>query len=352
MNEPAQIININDYEETARRKLDPAAFAFIAGGAWDEITLRENVRAFQGHKLRPRVLVDISSVDTATEMLGTPVSMPVALAPAAFQGLAHPEAEIAPTGAAASRNVIFTLAAMSSCSLEEVAASAPGPRWFQLYVHKDRDVSKDLLQRASGSGFEAVMVTVDAPIAGYRERELRSGFTLPPGGMGSFADIDPGGRALIPFITSLHDQSLTWDDLGWIRSAAGLPLIVKGILTGEDAGLAVEHGADAIVVSNHGGRQLDNVPASIDVLEEVVDATQGRVEVYLDGGVRRGTDVVAALALGARGVLLCRPYLFAMAADGRRGIETMLDILQDEIRRAMGLLGAASPDKITRSHVN
>jgi isopentenyl diphosphate isomerase/L-lactate dehydrogenase-like FMN-dependent dehydrogenase len=346
-----EILNLEEFESIARERMEQSAFDFFAGGAWGEVTLRENIAAIRRRRLRPRVLVDVSTISTATEMLGSPVSMPVALAPAALQRLCHPDGELAVARAAEAAQVPFCVATMSSCSVEEVRAAASGSLWFQLYVHKDRSISRALVERAVESRYDAIVLTVDAPVAAYRERELRSGFRFPDAGFGNLKSVRTGGEELIPLFTEMQDQSLTWDDLAWLRSITELPLVTKGILTGEDAELAVEAGASGVVVSNHGGRQLDVVPASIDVLEEVVEAVADRAEVYLDGGIRRGTDVLVAIALGARGVLVGRPYLFALAAGGQEGVSRALRLLAAEIRTAMALLGAPSVESIGRSHV-
>lgn len=346
-----QALNLEDFEALAKERMEPADFDFVSGGAWDEVTLSDNRAAFTRYRLRPRVLNGIDSVDTGTSILGTPVSMPVGFAPVGFQGLAHSDAEVATATVAAKEGALFVLAAMSSRSLEEVAESPPGPRWFQLYVHKDRGISKDLLHRAAESGYKAVVLTVDAPVAAFRERELRSGFKLPMSGFGNFSHVDAGGKSLISLITSLHDASLTWEDISWIRSVSGLPVVVKGILCAEDAQLAVEHGVSAVIVSNHGGRQLDHTDASIDALEEVVQTVAGDIEVYVDGGVRRGTDVVTALALGADAAFIGRPYLYALAVAGEQGVRKCIELLRTELITALFLLGVGRIEDIARQHV-
>jgi len=330
--------------------MEPGAFSYVAGGACDEITLDENRAAFRRRRLRPRVLVDVATVDLATTLLGTRVAFPVALAPTARQRLAHPDGEQAVARAATAAGVLQCVSTMSSCSLEEIAAAAAGPRWFQLYVHKDRSVSRALVERAAAADYSAIVLTVDFPVAGYRERERRTGFALEPGGLGNFPDLGHG-EAFLPLLTALHDQGLTWRDVAWLRGLSPLPLVLKGILTAEDARLAIEHGAAGVVVSNHGGRQLDRSPATIDVLEEVVEAVAGRGEVYLDGGVRRGTDVLTAVALGARAVFVGRPHFFALAAGGEAGVSTMLGLLRDETENAMQLLGTPRIADVRRAHV-
>jgi isopentenyl diphosphate isomerase/L-lactate dehydrogenase-like FMN-dependent dehydrogenase len=297
------------------------------------------------------VLVDVRRIDTATTMLGTPVAMPVGLAPVAMQSLAHADGEVAVARAAARASVVQVLSTMSSRSLEAVAGAPAGPRWFQLYVHKDRGVSAELVRRAATAGYTALVLTVDLPVPGYRDREMRVHFEVPEGErLGNFAALVAGGRELIPLIAGMHDQGVTWTDLAWLRSLSALPLVVKGILTAEDARLAVEHGAAAVVVSNHGGRQLDGVLASIEALPEVVQAVGGRAEVYVDGGIRRGRDVLVALALGARAVLIGRPYLFALAAGGEAGVTRALELLHAELHVGMQLLGTPAIADITPAH--
>ena len=348
MTEP---VRLDDFEELARARLEPGAYDYYAGGAWDEVTLRDNVDAFGRYRLRPRVLRDVSAIDLRSEMLGTAVGMPVGLAPTALQTLAHPEGEVATARAAAAAEAMMCLSTIAGRSLEDVA-TAGGPRWMQLYVFTDRDLSAQLVKRAEIAGYEAIVLTADLPVAGYRERDLRNHFVIPSShGLGNFTGIDTSGQELLPFISSLNDASLTWDDVDWVRSLTSLPVLVKGILTAEDALLAVERGAAGIFVSNHGGRQLDRAPATIDVLEEVVDAVADRAEVYLDGGVRRGTDVLVALALGATGVFSGRPYLWALAAGGQAGVASALGLLRAEIVTAMALLGAPNVAAIERSHV-
>jgi isopentenyl diphosphate isomerase/L-lactate dehydrogenase-like FMN-dependent dehydrogenase len=345
-------VALEDFEALARGRLDPGAYAYIAGGSWDERTLRANRERFARWALRPRVLVDVSHVDPATTLLGVPVALPVGLAPVAFPGLAHPEAEAAVARAAGPAGVLQCVATLGTRSLEEVAAAAAGPRWFQLYVHRDRARAADLVRRAEAAGYGAIVLTVDLPEPGYRERELRRRYHVPPGTpLGNFAGLDPGATELIAFISSLQDQSLSWSDVAWVRGLSRLPLVVKGVLTAEDAALAVEHGAAGVVVSNHGGRQLDGAPATIDVLEEVVQAVAGRAEVYLDGGVRRGTDALVARALGAQAVFVGRPWVYALAAGGAAGVARMIALLCAELTTAMRLLGVTTMAQIQRAHV-
>jgi 4-hydroxymandelate oxidase len=348
------VVNLAGFESLARAAMEPAAFDYVAGGAWDEVTLAENEAAWTRRRFRPRVLVDVSRVDPSTTLLGMPVALPIAIAPMAAHGLAHADAELATARAGAAAGVPFTLSTMSTMSIEEVAAAAPaGTNWFQLYTQADPGRTRELVERAAAAGYSAIVLTVDLPRIGYRERDRRSGFALPP--LGNFRDEPPthGGRARDGF-DRLDDQAaagLTWSDLGTIRSWSGLPLVLKGILTAEDAILAVEHGADALIVSNHGARQLDRGPAALDALEEVVAAAAGRTEVWVDGGVRRGLDIAIAIALGARGVLVGRPILWAVAAGGQAGVERALAILGEEFEIALALLGAPTPAALTPAHL-
>ena len=297
------------------------------------------------------MLSGVSAADTATKMLGAPVSMPVGLAPAALQRLAHPEGELAAARAAARAGAIFCLSTLSSYSIEDVAQATSGDWWFQLYVQKDRGISAELVRRAAWAGCRAIVLTVDVPIPGYRERELRGGVRLPDHRPGNLDGRSLQDESLLGHIARSFDSSLSWGDVGWVRSLCPLPLVIKGILTAEDALLAAEHGASAIVVSNHGGRQLDRSPASLDVLEEVAGAVGDRVEIYLDGGVRRGSDVLIALALGATAVFVGRPYLFALAAGGEEGVLRALSLVAAELENAMVLLGIPDLGSLSRSHV-
>ena len=333
-------VNVWDYERLAEERLDANALAYFAGGSGDEVTLRENVEAFARRKLRPRVLVDVGGVTTETTVLGTPVSMPVLIAPLALQRMAHPDGEVATARAAAAAGTILCLSTAATARPADVAAAAPGARqWFQVYVFEDRAITEDLVAEAVDSGYAALVVTVDAPFLGRRERDLRVDFKIPEG-LTPCGDIFGEG----------FDTALSWRDLEWL-AGYGLPVVVKGILTAEDARLACEHGAAAVVVSNHGGRQLDGVQASVDALEEVVDAVDGRIEVLLDGGIRRGTDVLKALALGARAVMIGRAMVWGLAAGGEAGVTDVLRLLREEIRLGLALLGCCSPADVSRAHV-
>jgi isopentenyl diphosphate isomerase/L-lactate dehydrogenase-like FMN-dependent dehydrogenase len=346
------LLNVGDYEREAERVLDPGAFGYFAGGAGDELTLRDNVGAFSRWRLRPRVLVDVGGVTTATTVLGREVSMPLLVAPTAFQRLAHPDGEVATARAAAEVGTVMCQSTLSSVTPAELAAAAPDARlWFQLYWSSDRGFTAELLAAVAEAGFEAVLFTVDFPAAGRRERDLRAAFTLPE----DLATPNiPGSLRRRDFHAALGeivDPTLTWRDLEWLREACSLPILLKGILSAEDAVLAAEHGAAGVIVSNHGGRQLDGVAAALDALPEVVEAVGDRVEVLLDGGVRRGTDVLKALALGARAVLVGRPPVWGLAVGGEQGVREVLELLRAEIALGLTQLGCRSPAEVTRAHV-
>ena len=352
-----RIVRLADFQAIAAERMDPAAFDYVAGGAWDEQSLREAPEAWARRRLRPRVLVDVAEVDPATTLLGTPVRLPVAIAPMAAQGLAHPDAERAVAAAAASAGIPIIVSTMSTCSLEEIAAAAPGAiRWFQLYAQADPRRTRWLVERAEAAGYGAIVVTVDLPVLGYRERDLRSGFELPLT-LGNFVDEPPShtphgaSGSGYDILSADLDRGLTWPGIDAIRSSTSLPVVLKGILTAEDARLAAERGVAGIVVSSHGARQLDRTVATADALEPIVDAVAGRTEVWVDGGIRRGLDVVTALALGARGVLVGRPVFWALAAAGRAGVDRALEILRTETVLALALLGAPTPGDLRRDHV-
>ena len=333
-------INVWDYERIADEKLDANAHAYFVGGAGDEVTLRDNLAAFARRRLRPRVLVDVESVSTATTVLDTEVGLPVLLAPLALQRLAHPEGEQATARAAAAAGTIMCLSSAATARPAEVAAVAPDvPRWFQVYVFRPRSITEALIDEAVEHGYSALVLTADTPYLGRRERDIRVDFKIPEE-LTLQVDLFGGG----------FDATLSWRDLEWL-AGYGLPVVVKGILTAEDARIACEHGAAAIVVSNHGGRQLDGVPASLDALEEVVEAVAGRAEVLVDGGVRRGTDVLKALALGARAVMIGRAMLWGLAVAGEEGVSDVLRLLREEIELGLALLGCASPADVSRAHV-
>lgn len=345
------VASLADFEAEARARVSEAVVEYVARGSWDEVTLAENLEAFRRRRFRQRVLVETSSVDVSTTVLGFPVAVPFGIAPMALMGLLHPEGEVAMARAAATAGAVMCPSTVSSRPLEDVATAAdgPGPRWFQLYMHRDRGFSRSLVERATAAGYAAIVLTVDLPVMGYRDAEIRR--AVPLGGTyGNFAGLGLEGADLDDLIDTRH-ATLTWDDLAEIASWSDVPLVVKGVLVGDDARLAVDCGAAAVVVSNHGGRQLDRTPASLDALPEVVAAVTGRAEVYLDGGVRRGTDVVTAIALGARAVFVGRPMAWALAVAGEPGVARAIEILRAETEAAMALLGTPSLAAITRAHL-
>jgi 4-hydroxymandelate oxidase len=343
-------VNLSELELLARERLPQMVYDYYAGGANDEITVDDNRRAWESVRLRPRVLVDVGNVDCSTEVLGRRVSMPVFTAPCGFNGLAHPEGERAVARAATGAGVVQVVSTVATTSLEDVATAAPGgSRWFQLYCYRDREVTRSLVQRAEQAGYEALCVTVDVPFLGRRERELRTGFHLPPGV--TLANLEPYAvaemaaaerdSALRRYVNALWDPTLDWNAVDWLRSITKLPLVLKGILTSEDARRAAEHGAAAVVVSNHGGRQLDGSVSTVCALRDVMEAGNDHLEVLVDGGIRRGSHVVAALAMGARAVLIGRPYLWGLAVDGEEGVRRVLEDFRNELVLAMALCGRA-----------
>jgi len=347
-------VNLRDLAALAAERLDPGPLGYFAGGAGDERTLADNEAAFARHRLLPRVLVDVSATTTATTVLGTAVSMPVLVAPTALHRMAHPDGEPGTARAAAAAGTVMAVSTLATCTPRELAEAAPGaPRWLQVYALRDRGVTRALVSEAIDCGYEALVLTVDAPRAGRRERDARTGFVVPPHidmpGVTAAAGHSSG---LTPAeLLSLVDPSLVWRDLELLAAEVDLPVLVKGIHAAADARLAVEHGAAGVIVSNHGGRQLDNVPASIDMLEPVAQEVADEVEVFVDGGVRRGTDVLVALALGARAVLVGRPVLWGLACDGEAGVRWVLETLRAELELALTLLGAPSPADVTRAHL-
>jgi isopentenyl diphosphate isomerase/L-lactate dehydrogenase-like FMN-dependent dehydrogenase len=346
-------INVADFERLAAEKLDEGTLGYFAGGAGDELTLRENVEAWRRWRLRPRVLVDVSEVTTATEVLGGPVSMPILVAPVAYQRLVDPEGELGMARAAAGAGTVMCLSTLATLRPSELTAAPPGRRWFQLYCFRDEAVTRALMDEAIAAGFEAIVVTVDAPRGGNRERDRRTGFKIPADlGVPSVTAAIGGERAVtIEETFALMTPALGWTDLEQLAAESELPVLVKGLLTAEDAELAVAHGAAGIVVSNHGGRQLDRAQATADALPEVVDAVAGRATVLVDGGIRRGVDVAIALALGADAVLVGRPPLWGLAAAGAEGAAQVLDLLREELELALALCGCTSPVQLSRAHV-
>lgn len=357
--EPTPPSGCDRLEAEAARLLPRMVYEYYAGGAGDETTLRDNRAAFERVKLKPRMLVGVDRVSLATAALGIDLPMPVAIAPMAYQRLAHPDGELATARAAGAVGIPMTLSTMATASVEEVAAVATAPLWFQLYVWRDRGATKALVERAEAAGARALVITVDAPRLGTRRRDVDNVFALPPnvrlGNLEGLGVADPPptseGSQLAAHFTLLNDAALSWRDLEWFRSITRLPIVLKGVLTAEDALLAAQHGANAVVVSNHGGRQLDGVVATLDALPEVADAVGDRIEVWVDGGVRSGVDVFRALALGARLVLFGRPVLWALAVGGEERVAALLRCLRDEIEEALVLCGCRAPSEVTRAHV-
>ncbi len=330
-------LSLRELEEEARRRLDPAVYDFFAGGAEDEVTVRANETAFAQIGLVPRVLRGVRTRELAVTLLGRRAAQPVVIAPTAFHRLAHPDGELATARAAAKAGVIMILSMASTVPVEEIAASG-ADLWFQLYVQPDLGFTQSIVRRAEAAGCAALVVSVDSPVFGRRERDLRNGFLdLPPG----LACAHMDGRAIA------FRSDLSWDHIDWLRSVTALPIVLKGVVHPEDARLAVERGIDALAVSNHGGRQLDTVPATIELLPRVADAVGGAVPLLLDGGVRRGTDVLKALALGADAVAVGRPVLWGLAVDGEDGVARMLDLLRGELDLALALCGCCSPREVS-----
>ena len=343
----------DELERTAREGMTPSAYDFFAGGADDELTLADNLAAWQRLRLRPRVLRDVSKVSTATTVLGAPVSAPVLVAPTAMQRLAHDDGELATARGAAAAGTIMIVSTYATVSLEDVAAAAPdATRWFQLYVYRDRGWTAELVRRAVAAGYQALVFTVDVPVLGLRRRDERNRFALPPGVL--LANVgeplpEMEGSALAAKIrgSDSFDPALTFADIEWLRGLCDLPVLVKGVLRGDDARACVGAGAQGIVVSNHGGRQLDTAVATADALPEVVQAVAGDVPVLADGGIRRGTDVVKALALGAEAVLVGRPVVWGLATGGADGVRGVLETLTEELARALALCGGTTVADLT-----
>lgn len=341
------------WEAAAREQLSQLAYDYYAGGADDELTLADNLAAWRRLRLRPRVLRDVSVVDTSTTVLGTPVALPVLVAPTAYQRLAHDEGEPATARGAAAAGTVLVVSTLATVRLEEVAAAASqSPRWMQIYLQRNRCACAELVARAVGAGYRALVLTVDLPVAGHRRRDERNGFTLPPGmtlaNLGlTHPQMPDGGSALAQHVLADFTAAMTFDDVAWLVAQSPLPVVVKGVLRGDDAAACVDAGAAGVIVSNHGGRQLDGAIATADALPEIVAAVAGRAEVYVDGGVRSGTDVVKAIAIGARAVLVGRPVLWGLATAGAEGVASVLTELGTELARAMALCGAPTIAHLT-----
>jgi len=347
-------VNVADAEREGLEKLEWGPRDYFAGGAGDEVTLRENVEAWGRWRLRPRVLNDVREVSTKAEVLGRPVELPVLVAPVAYQRMAHPEGEAGMATGAAAAGTAMCLSTLSTTRPAEVAAAAPeGRRWFQLYAFKDEAVTRALLDEAIGAGFEAVVVTADAPPGGNRERDRRNGFTLPRelGTPSLSAAVGADKSLSIEETFALMNHGLTWADVADLAAECSVPVLVKGVLTAEDAELALGHGAAGVVVSNHGGRQLDRSLATADALPEIADALGGRGALLVDGGIRRGIDVATALALGADAVLVGRPALWGLAAAGKEGVARVLELLRAELELTLGLCGCTDPSQLSREHL-
>jgi L-lactate dehydrogenase (cytochrome) len=373
------IVTIDDLRAAARRRLPRALFDYIDGGAEDEVTMRANQADFQRYRFRPRALVDVSHRDQSTTVLGITVESPLILAPTGFTGMFWPRGEAVAARAAGRKGVIFTASTMSICPMEEIAQAATGPIWYQLYVWRDRDIVRMLIERAKAAGYRALVVTVDTPVLGQRERDVRSGLVLPPRitarnildtlrrpswlwgfltnprpTFGNFVEIlgvAHDAVSLAAFTTKQFSPAIGWADIEWYRTIWPGPIALKGIMSAEVARQAVERGVEAIIVSNHGGRQLDHAPSPIEVLPEIVDAVAGRAEVILDGGIRRGSDVVKALALGARACMIGKAFNYGVAALGERGVELAIEILQKEIDRTLALIGRPTLGQLDRAAV-
>ncbi len=357
---PAAKLNLFEYEAEAQTCLLAPTWGYFAGGANDEVTLRENRAAFDRLTLRYRTMVDVSARTLETQVLSVPISFPVIIAPIALQRLAHPDGELATARAAERAGTLMIVSTTATTSMSDVRGAAAGPMWFQLYIYRDREITRDLIEAAKGVGYKGVVLTVDAPVLGRRERDIRLGFTLPAGmhianaagaGMDVVPDASWAASGLMLHFRDLHDAALTPKDIEWVRTMSGLPVVVKGIVRGDDARRAVDHGAAAIVVSNHGGRQLDTAVPSVRALPEVVGALQGRADVIMDGGIRRGTDVLKAVALGAKAVLIGRPVIWGLACGGEDGVVDVLRLLREELDLAMALAGARNVSEITRDLV-
>ena len=373
--------DVADLRRIAKRRLPAGVFDYIDGGAEDELALAENNAAYRRIKFRPRVLRDVSNIDTSTTLLGKSIPLPLVLAPTGFTRIADPEGELAVARAAARARIPYTLSTLGTRSIEEVAAAADGPHWFQVYVWRDRGVVKEMIARAATAGFEAIVLTVDTAVHGRRERDVRHGFNLPPTlGLDTlldgiihpawtwsfvraepikFANVVGTGKSdgsdpvtLADYINSQFDPSLSWGDLEWIRSVWDGPIVLKGVQSVEDARLAVDAGVEAIALSNHGGRQLDSAPATIELVAPVADAVGGQVEIICDGGMRRGADIVKAVARGANACMAGRAYLYALGAAGERGVDHVLKMLDADVRRTMALIGASSIAEVTSDLVD
>jgi isopentenyl diphosphate isomerase/L-lactate dehydrogenase-like FMN-dependent dehydrogenase len=377
-----RVVNIADLRPLARKRLPRVVFDYIDGGAEDEVTLKENCRAFEELSFRPRQAVAVPQCDLATRVLGLDLALPVLLAPVGYSRLMHPGGEVVAARAAGAAGTAYILSTLSGHRMEDVKAASRGPVWYQLYLVGGRDAAEDGIRRARSAGFSALAVTIDTAVIGMRERDYRNGLKellgdsllakipfvpqvlarpgwltrfLRDGGLSDLPNVVIPGKGPIPVIdvqSALTRSVVTWEDLRWIREVWAGPIVIKGVLTGDEARRAVDEGAAAVIVSNHGGRQLDGVPASIKALPEVIAAVNGRAEVLMDGGIRRGGDVVKAICLGARAVLIGRAYAYGLAAAGEAGVARALEILRADLERTLKLLGCSSVSELDRSYVN
>jgi L-lactate dehydrogenase (cytochrome) len=374
-------VAIADLRTIAKRRLPHGVFDYIDGGAEDELTLAANTEAYRRVTFKPRVLRDVSEIDTRSTLLGKPISMPLVLAPTGFTRMAHPEGELAVARAAERAGVPYALSTLGTRSIEELAATGASRLWFQVYVWRDRGLVSDLVQRAAGSGYEALCLTVDAQVFGKRERDARRGFTLPPKlGPSTLIDgivhprwtwqfvtsepivfanvvgreVGDGEEAisLAEYVAQQFDRSLSWKDIEWLRGIWNGPIVLKGIQTVADAVIAADEGVEAIALSNHGGRQLDSAPTPLDLLPEVADAVGGRTEIICDGGVRRGSDIVKALALGANACMAGRAYMYGLGAAGEEGVDHVLNLLSTDLKRTMALVGCKTIEEIGPEYVS
>jgi 4-hydroxymandelate oxidase len=352
---PTTVASLSDYEPLARERLTDQAWAYLHGGAADEITLRENVLAWQRIWLRSRVMQDLRGGNTRLELFGCTLDYPILLAPVAFQTMFHPEGERATARAASAMGAGMVVSTQASHLIEDIARESTAPLWFQLYIQPDRNFTIDLVRRAESAGYQALVVTVDAPVSGARNREQRAGFSLPIG----VEAVNLRGMVQPPMCVGAPGQPVimggpllasapTWNDMEWLRQRTSLPMLAKGIMSAEDVDRAIGVGIDGVIVSNHGGRVLDALPATIDVLPEIIEAINGRVPVLVDGGIRRGTDVFKALALGAAATLIGRPYVYALSAAGAVGVSHVLHLLRAELEVTMALMGCPTLRAITK----
>ncbi len=377
----SKVANVDDLRAVAKRRLPAGCFDYIDGAAQDEVTAAANVSAFGRYYFRPRVLRDVTSVDTTTTLLGAEVSLPLMIAPTGFDRIAHSQGELAVARAAERAGIPYSLSTMGTRSIEEIAAVNNGRKWFQVYVWRDKPLLKEMLERAARSGFEGIMITVDTAVLGRRERDVRRGFSLPPQiGLGTLIDgvrhprwtldflrADPIQFAnvkgstnvgdgstpvtLADYINSQFDPSLSWNDIEWFRDHWPGMIMIKGVQTVEDAEIAAEVGLDGVILSNHGGRQLDYAPPPIDLVAPVADAVGGRTSIICDGGVRRGSDIVKALALGADACMIGRAYFYALGAAGEKGVDWVLDFLRSGVEHTMALAGTGSVKELNRDLV-